>query len=119
MTTKQWLMLIGCVLVIGMAKVAQQTSLALSSYRLGRTYVALHDVENHASWMRAKVIALNSPIYLAKTMREKHVTLVAWASLPEPSAQVAMPVASPSMNKSSKLPPANAPRLAKAEATDP
>ncbi len=119
MTTKQWLMLIGTVLIVGMAKVAQQTTLSLSAYRLGRTYVALHDVENQASWMRAKVIALNSPIYLAKTMREKHVALVAWASLPEPSAQVAVPMAIPPTTKSSKLPAAGAPRLAKAEASDP
>ncbi len=118
MSGRRWAMLIGSMTVIGMAKVAQQTTLSLSAYRLGRTYVALHDVENQASWMRTKVIALNSPIYLAKTMREKHVALVAWASLPEPSAQAAAPVAILPTTKSSKV-PAGAPRLAKAEATDP
>ena len=89
MTFGRWLSLVGLVVAIGMMKVAQETSLALDAYRTGRAYAKLHDAETDARWLETKVVALQSPIALASTMKERHVQLVAWSRLTTPLAVAA------------------------------
>ena len=86
MTFGRWLALIGLLVAIGMLKVAQETSLALDAYRTGRDYTKLHDLETDTRWLETKVVALQSPIALASTMKERHVQLVAWSRLSTPLA---------------------------------
>ncbi len=86
MSFSRWLALIGLLVGIGMLKVAQETSLALDAYRTGRDYTKLHDLETDTRWLETKVIALQSPIALVSTMKERHVQLVAWSRLSTPLA---------------------------------
>ena len=90
---RRWLLLVALLTGVGMAKVAQQTSLSLAGYRVGRSYAAWHTLENDTVWLRSQVLSMRSPMALAQTMRDKHVTLVAWSSLPGGSAMAAGPVA--------------------------
>ena len=73
--------LIGVLTLVGLAKVALQTQIYLSGYDLGRVTRLVHRTDNETRWMRTKVMALESPIELTKTMREQHVKLVAWSGL--------------------------------------
>ncbi len=87
---KRALLLIALLTGVGIAKVAQQTVLTVSAYRLGRTYTEVHQLENDTLWLQTKVMALESPIKLAETIRKQRVELVAWSHLAQPAtAQLA------------------------------
>jgi hypothetical protein len=66
---RRGLVLVGLLTGVGMLKVAQQTALSLTAYRVGRAYTAWHDLDNDTMWLRTQVQSLGSPIALAKTMR--------------------------------------------------
>ena len=67
MALKRWFALVGVMVVVGSAKVAQQTAIWQRAYALGRQAAALHDVENETRWLSRDVLALESPARLAKT----------------------------------------------------
>ena len=91
MTFKQWLILISAIIVVGMARVAQQTALCLAAYDVGHHQVKCQELESQALWLKTKIVGLQSPLHLAQTMKTRHVELVAWSELaPTPkSAQLA------------------------------
>jgi hypothetical protein len=80
---RRWLLLVAVMTGVGIAKVAQQTALSLAAYRVGRSYRAHHELENQTAWLRMEVLSMQSPIALARTMHDRHVTLVAWSNLPD------------------------------------
>ncbi len=79
---RRWLFVVALMTGVGIAKVAQQTALSQAAYRVGRAYRAEHELENETVWLRTQVLSMHSPIALARTMRDKHVALVAWSNLP-------------------------------------
>ncbi len=81
MSLRRWLTLIGVMVALGSAKVAQQTAIWQRAYALGRQAAALHDVENETRWLSRDVLALESPARLAKTMQEQRMNLVGWSVL--------------------------------------
>lgn len=84
MTPIRWMLLIGGMAIIGLARVAQQTSLRLKSYEVGRRTVRLHELENQTQWMRAQVVGAQSPMHLARLSKERKLNLVAWSVMPVP-----------------------------------
>jgi len=78
MNLRRGLLLIGVMLGVGMVRVAQQTSLTLAAYRLAEAQERCQDLENETTWMRSRVVALESPIHLAREMTERKLELVAW-----------------------------------------
>ncbi len=78
----KWFALIGVVVLVGFAKVAQQTAIWLKAYELGRDMRTLQVLENDTRWLHAKVIALQSPAHLVTAMHDTRVGLVAWSELP-------------------------------------
>ena len=81
MSVSRWLLLIGVLTALGMAKVAQQTSVWRQAYQLGRQTVAFHRLENQTQWLNRDVIGLHSPVFLAKGREGKSVQLVAWSEV--------------------------------------
>lgn len=87
----RWLALIGVMVVVGAAQVAQQTAIRLKAYELGHQDAAFHQVESETLWLKTRVVGLRSPARLAKAMTNERLKLVAWSALnPNPkSAQLA------------------------------
>ena len=88
MSFRRYAVLIGIMVVVGSAQVAQQTAIRLKAYALGQRQVALHHTQSDALWLKSSVIGLQSPARLARTMQGEGSKLVAWASL-ESAAQPA------------------------------
>jgi hypothetical protein len=66
-----------------MLRVAQQTSIRLQAYALGRETARAHELENQHLWLRAEVMGLESPARLAQTLnRSKKTAFVARTILP-------------------------------------
>ena len=78
------MMLIGCVTVLGVARVAQQTALWLKAYDVGRRTTRVHRLENQTQWLGAQVGKAESPLELAHAARERKLELVAWSAMPVP-----------------------------------
>ena len=81
MSFTRWVALIGIMVVVGSAQVAQQTAIRLQAYELGHRQVALHELENDTLWLKSKVIGLQSPARLVKSMQGERSKLVAWSEL--------------------------------------
>ena len=81
MKFSQWMTLMGIVVGLGVAKVAQQTSLWLSAYDLGHRQAALHELENDTLWLKTQVAALESPSHLVQVEKDRQLSLVARAEL--------------------------------------
>ena len=73
--------LIAVMTVVGLLKVWQQTSVALSAYELGRRQAQAHTLENETLWLNAQVVGLRSPSSLAQAMHQQKVRLVAWSTM--------------------------------------
>jgi len=83
MTTRRIFVLIAIMTVLGVAKVAQQTTLRLMAYELGTQYTRLHELENDAMWLETQVVGLRGPVHLDKLIEEERLKLVAWSEFPE------------------------------------
>lgn len=66
---------------VGLLKVWQQTSVALSAYELGRRQAQVHALENETLWLDAQVGRLRSPSALAHAMDRQKLKLVAWSRM--------------------------------------
>ena len=88
MNMKRWMVLIGGMVLIGVARVAQHTSLRLQSYAVGQRTVRLHELDNQTQWMEAQVVGAQSPLHLARLAKERKLNLVAWSSMPAPTPMI-------------------------------
>jgi len=82
MTLSRALMVLAIVAALGMLRVAQQTSIRLQAYALGRETARAHELENQALWLRAEVMGLESPARLAQTLNRSKTAFVARTILP-------------------------------------
>ena len=81
MPFRRWAVLIGGMVVVGSAQVAQQTAIRVKAYELGQRQLALHQTQSDTLWLRSRVIGLQSPARLAKAMQGEGSKLVAWSVL--------------------------------------
>ena len=88
MSLKQWALLIACVAVVGIARVAQQTTLRLKAYDVGARLTQVHELENRTQWMEAQVDGAHAPLHLARIARQRKLELVAWSAMPVPVAMI-------------------------------
>lgn len=72
----------GGLVLVGFARVSQQTAIRLQGYALGRQMSRRHALENDTMRLRAEVLGLDSPARLAKAMKDSRSTLVAQVTLP-------------------------------------
>lgn len=79
---KQWGLVLGAVVLVGFARVSQQTAIRLQGYALGRQAARLHALENDTMRLRADVLGLESPARLARLMQDSRQPLVAQVTLP-------------------------------------
>ena len=84
MSLKRWMVLVGCVAVVGLTRVALQTAVWLKSYEVGRRTLRVHALENAAQWKGAELIGAQSPRRLARVATERKLDLVAWSPMPMP-----------------------------------
>ena len=82
MRLSYWLGLVALVTGIGCLQVSQRTAIVLSGYAVGDRMQRVHAQETDVSWLNANVIGLASPARLAQVAQEKHLTLVAWSTVP-------------------------------------
>lgn len=82
MTLARGLAMVGLAAALGMLRVAQQTSIRLQAYALGRETARAHELENQHLWLRAEVMELGSPARLAQTLHGSKTTFVARTTLP-------------------------------------
>jgi len=82
MMLSRGLMIVGIVAALGMLRVAQQTSIMLQAYALGRETARAHELENQHLWLRAEVMGLESPARLAQTLNRSKTAFVARTILP-------------------------------------
>jgi len=85
MTFRQCLLMIGLLAGLGAVQVSQQTAIRLKAYALGRLEERCHQLENEALWLKAKVVALQSPTNLTSVMKSRQLDFVAWSTLPTAS----------------------------------
>ena len=83
MTLGRGLQVVGLMTALGMAKVAQQTTMWIQAYDVGRATVNAHAAERDTIWLRAKVASLQSPASLVNVLGSERPGLVAWSELPE------------------------------------
>lgn len=76
------LAILGIAAILGMLRVAQQTSIMLQAYALGRETARAHELENQHLWLRAEVMGLESPAMLAQTLNRSKTAFVARTILP-------------------------------------
>jgi hypothetical protein len=81
MPVTRWMALIGVVVGIGFAQVAQRNAVYLNSYRLGERLRQQHAQETEIGWLRAQVIGLTSPAGLARAADTRQLKLVAWSTV--------------------------------------
>ena len=81
MSMKRWLIVVGALLAVGMAKVAQQTSILQQAYVVGKQTVAVHELERDTQWLQRDVIVRSSPGELSRAMDQQHLKLVAWSMM--------------------------------------
>ncbi|MDP3722242.1 MAG: hypothetical protein Q8R91_01930 [Candidatus Omnitrophota bacterium] len=86
MSLPRWLTLIAVLVGVGCLQVAVRNAVILRGYAVGERLQRLHRQEGDLSWLTTKVAGLSSPASLARVAREHHPNLVAWRTLPEPSA---------------------------------
>ena len=88
MRVKQWLTLVGLMTAIGLLKVWQATSVTLAAYDVGERTAACRKLENETLWLKARVMHLQSPTQLARTMATRRLELVAWSPIASTSAHL-------------------------------
>ena len=81
MTIPRWLLLIAVMVGVGAVQVSQHNALWLQGYAVGKQTQRIHALEGDVSWLNAQVIGLASPARLADVAQERHLNLVAWATL--------------------------------------
>jgi len=80
---KWWGLALGGLVLVGFARVSQQTAIRLEGYALGRQMARLHALENDTMRLRADVMGLDSPARLVRLMEDSRPVLVAYATLDE------------------------------------
>ena len=83
MAGSRWVILIGLMAALAMAKVAQQTAVWLGAYAVGERAQQIHEMENQTAWLRTDVGSLQSPAHLVRVLRTQHKSLAAWSELPD------------------------------------
>ncbi len=82
MTLPRWLFLIGMLVVLGFARVAQQNATIAQAYVVSAHAQQLHREQTEVDWLQARVIGLSSPGRLAETAKARGMEFVAWSTLP-------------------------------------
>lgn len=89
MTLSRWLRVLGAVVVIACARVAQHQALYDRGYAVGERVERLHVQGTEVAWLQADVNGLAAPAQLAKASRDRHLKLVARRELaPRPGDRV-------------------------------
>lgn len=99
MTFTRWLAAIGLLTGLGLLKVGQQNALLLKSYALGERVQKTHEQETELAWLNARVMSLTSPNNLSKTAEDRHMKLVAWATLNTQQLEKSAGASSPVSNE--------------------
>ena len=81
MSLRQWGLLLGVLMLVGMARVAQATALRLRAYEVGQQERRVHRSENETAWLRTRVMTLESPGHLVQVMSQRKWDLVARSAL--------------------------------------
>ena len=102
MTFTRGLLLLAAIVTYGVVQVTQQTSIRLLAYEVGKRSQRLHEFENETRWLKTQVIALQSPIRLARSIKDQRVELVARSTLPavHPGGEQRVQQESPEPNSS-------------------
>ncbi|MBI3320233.1 MAG: hypothetical protein HYZ89_06580 [Candidatus Omnitrophica bacterium] len=84
MTFRRGLLVLAILVAYGVVQVTQQTAIRVLAYEVGKRSQRLHERENETRWLKTQVVALQSPIRLARSLKDQKAGLVAWSALPVP-----------------------------------
>ena len=81
MRLSRWMGLVGLMVGLGCLQVAERTAVVLKGYAVGDRLSRAHIASADVAWAESRVTGLTSPVHLALAAHERHLTLVAQASL--------------------------------------